>query len=247
MSQNRDACPRSLGSGEPDGSVFVLLDECYSPTVGVAAVIVESSDATQLNDAISTMYDTSQSRHYLAGLKSFDEFRRTGFHASSDPMEVRIAFVEFLAGALDFKSMIVYANPSQLDGLTEKQALIVITDRLARDVIETYRGRAKLTFICESAQAMDLYVDRTIRRAVKKVRKPVPELEIYFGNKRQPDLLALPDYVLHIFNQWLQTDSGKGGRINPDDHQSRSMKAVLGSISSARTIDGTKVIRRSTP
>lgn len=234
-----------LGAGQPDGSVFVFLDESYAPFVAAAAVVLESDDMRRMDEDVEAIYHRVQGWYHMGGMPSFEEFRQRGFHATSDPYEVRVAFVAFLAEALNFKSLIVYSDRSLRTDMSDKKRLMVVFDQLVRDVLGAYRSRPKITFYFESAQAMDKYLERLVARAVRSFGRRVPEIEIRFGTKRQPHLLAVADYVLHIFNQWLKTQDSGAFYLKPDDHQSRSLKAILGSISMARLLDDHHVVRRT--
>lgn len=243
MEQESTADP--LTSSQPDGSVFVFLDESYEPFVAAGAVVVETADYLRINPAISELFNEAQGWYYLGGLPSFDEFLRRGFHATSDPPEVRTAFVAFLAEAFCFKTMIVYSDRSWRPDLSDKKRLMIVIEQLSRDVLRAYRGRPKVIFLFESAQGLDSYVERVVRSVAKKLGRRAPRVEVYFGAKRQPDILAVPDYVVHIFNRWMQSQHGEVPLLQPTEHQSRALKAILGSISMARSLDDGRVIRRS--
>lgn len=235
----------SVATDQPDGSVVVFLDESYAPFVAAGAVVVESTDVLKLDSGVTATYDKLKNWYYLGDMPSFEEFRERGFHATNDPFEVRAAFVAFLSEALNFKSLIVYSSGSVRGDLSDKQRLIIVFDQLIRDVLGAYRSRPKITFYFESAQAMDTYIERLVTRAVQSFGRGRPDIEVRFGTKRQPDLLAVPDYVLHIFNQWLSTQEGDELSLQPRDHRSRSFKAILGSVSSARSLDDGRVVRRT--
>lgn len=242
---NKDNGSLSFGAVQPDGSVVAFLDESFAPFVAAGAVVVESTDVLRMDSDITATYDKVKNWYHLGGMPSFEEFRERGFHATSDPFEVRAAFVAFLSEALNFKSMIVYSDGSVRDDLSDKKRLMVVFDQLVRDVLGAYRSRPKITFYFESAQAMDTYIERLVTRAVQSFGGGTPDIEVRFGTKRQPDLLAVPDYVLHIFNQWLSTQDGHELSLQPTDHRSRSFKAILGSVSSARSLDDGRVVRRT--
>lgn len=241
------ATHQQLGVGEPDGTVFVFLDESFSPLVAASAVVVEASDVLRMNNDIGLAFEEMRSWYRLEGTPSFDEFRARGFHATGDPHEVQLAFVGFLAEVLNFKTLIFYSDRSSRPEVSDKQRLMVIFDRLVRDVLKAYRSRPKVVFYFESAQEMDRYAERVVHRAVKSLGRRKPEIEVRFGTKRSPDLLAVPDYVLHIFNRWRVTPSGKALQLEPAEFQSRSLRAILGSISSARSLESEDVIRRTLP
>lgn len=245
MNRGHDPVRQSLGAGEPDGSVFVFLDESYDPVVAAGAVVVESSDVRRLDSDIAATYDRVKSWYHLGGMPSFEEFRQRGFHATSDPYEVRAAFVAFLAEALNFKSLIVYSDRTLRSDISDKKRLMIVFDQLVRDVLGAHRSRPKITFYFESAQAMDKYLERLVERAVRSFGRRAPEIEVRFGTKKQPHILAVADYVLHIFNQWLTTQDDEELSLKPKDHQSRSFKAILGSISMARSLDDDRVVRRT--
>jgi hypothetical protein len=232
------------GPGEPEGSVLVFIDESYEPFVAAAAVVVESTEADRLDTDISAVFEKMRGWFYLDGLPSFEEFRRTGFHSTSNPIEVRTAFVAFLAEVLSFKSLIVYSDGTSRPDLSKKQRLMIVYDNLVRDVLRAYRSRPRILFHFESAQSMDLYVEKVVRRAgrAEHIRSDV---RVKFGTKRHPDLLATPDYVLHIFNRWRVTQGADSLILDPLSHESRSFRAILGSLSSARSLEGAAVVRRT--
>lgn len=230
---------------EPDGAVIAFLDESFAPVVAACAVIVESSDMARMDSTIEATYNRVQGWYHLGGMPSFEEFRRRGFHATSDPFEVRVAFTAFLAEVLNFKSMIVYSDRTLRSDLSDKKRLIITFDQLVRDVLGAYRSRPKVTFYFESAQGMDKYLERLVLRADRSFGRRGPDIEVRFGTKKQPHLLAVPDYVLHIFNQWLAMQEEERSVLDPANHESRSFKAILGSISMARSLDSNSVVRRT--
>lgn len=245
MNRDDPSLSESLGGGESDGSVFVFLDESFAPFVAAGAVVVESSDVRRLDSDIEATYNRVKGWYHLAGMPSFDEFRQRGFHAASDPLEVRLAFVAFLAEALNFKSMIVYSDRSRRADLSDKKRLMIVIDQLVRDLLSAYRTRPKITFYFESAQAMDPYIERLVARVVRSLNRKVPDVEVRFGTKMQPHLLAVPDYALHVFNRWISSQEDGEMNLKAEDHESRSFKAILGSISMARSLDDGRVIRRT--
>lgn len=230
---------------EPDGSVFVFLDESYDPLVAAAGVVVEASDAQRLETEIASNFVRMRGWYQLSTLDSFQEFRRRGFHASSNPFEIRVAFVAYLAEALNFKSFIVYSDRSERPDLSDKQRLMVAIDQLVRDLLRKYRNRSKIIFYFESAQAMDPFVRKVVLRAMKRVGKHRPVVDVRFGTKRDPDLLAIPDYVLHVFGAWRDFVGVFPLDLDPADHRARSLVTIFGSISMARSLDRPEVIRRT--
>lgn len=232
-------------SDEPNGSVFAFLDESYDPLVAAAAVVVEASDASSLNDEIVAAYERISGWHNMRGLPSFELFRREGFHATSNPPEVQIDFVNLLAGSTKFKSLIVYSDRSRRPDLSDKQRLMIVFDRLVRDVVRAYQQRPKVVLCFESAQEMDNYVERVVIRAVDSLGRATPDVDIRFGPKRDPDLLAVPDYVLHVFGRWFAKQDPGAQMVDPRDHASRSFRAILGSVSMARSLDDATVVRRT--
>jgi len=236
---------QSLDLDEPDGTVFVFLDESYDPFVAAAAVVIEATDVHRLDSDITTTYERMQGWYRLGGLPSFEEFRERGFHATSDPPEVQIAFVGLLAEVLNFKSLISYSDGSARADLSEKKRLMIVFDQLLRDVLRAYKGRPKLILYFESAHGMDRYLTRLVSRVLRTSQRKRPEVEIRFGTKRDPDLLAVPDYVLYVFNRWRVTQEGGAWNLDPEKHQARSFKAILGSVSIARSLEHRDIIRRS--
>ncbi|GAA3531989.1 hypothetical protein [Nocardioides daeguensis] len=230
---------------EPDGTVFIFLDESYSPFVAFAGVVVEESDAQRLESGIDKNFRRMRAWHQLSGLDSFDDFRKRGFHASANPPEVRFAFVAYLAEVLNFKSMIVYSDRSERPDLSDKKRSIIVLDRLARDILRKYRDRPKLVFYFESAQAMDPFVERVVRRAARAVGKRRQVVDVRFGTKRNPDLLAIPDYVLHIFGKWRVSADELPLSLDVYDNRVRSLATIAGSISMAKLLDRHEVIRRT--
>lgn len=241
----RDTARRSLEFDQPPDSVFAFVDESYEPFVAAVAVAVESSDVCRIDSGVTSLHDEICTWFHMRGMPSFEEFRQRGFHATSDPYEIRTAFVKFLHQAACFKSMIVYSDRTTRRDLSDKRRLMIVFDQLVRDTLRTYRSRTKVIFVFESAGAMDKYIERLVERAGRSLRHRTPDIEIRFGRKREPYLLAVPDYVLHIFNQWLQGQHSNQPSLDPMEHQSRSFLAILGSMSAARSIDHSRTVRRT--
>jgi hypothetical protein len=235
----------AFGDTEPSGAVFAFLDESYEPRVAAAAVVVESSDVSRLDAGISAEFERIRHWYHLEGLPSFEDFLKRGFHAASNPLEVKVAFVAFLSEVLNFKTMITYSDRSVRGDLSPKQHLMVVFDQLVRDLLLTYRSRPKIILYFESAGSMDEYIRRLVARAAKSFDRYRPAVEVRFGTKREPDLLAVADYVLHVFGQWLSKQDDGTTMVDPSNHESRSLRAILGSISMARSIDDGQVLRRT--
>lgn len=237
----------ALGAAEPAGTAFVFLDESFTPLVAAVAVVVESTEVARLENEVAEIFRKLSGAYYLGGLPSFEEFRKSGFHATANPREVNTAFVAFLSDVLSFKSLIIFSDGSRHPGLTEKRRVIIAFQQLIHDVLRQYRNRPRIVLWFESAGKMDKYVESVVHHVVKSMGRTVPEVEVRFGSKRNPDLLAVPDYVLHVFNQWFVAQDGSAIQIDQGGHASRSFKALHGSISMARSLDGDVVIRRGFP
>ncbi|RNM17364.1 hypothetical protein EFL26_00820 [Nocardioides pocheonensis] len=208
-------------------------------------MLVESSSADRMESGVASVFSHNRKRHYLAGMRGFERFRQDGFHATNDPLEVRMAFVDFLADTLDFKSMIVYSDRSTRPDLSDKQRLMIVFDQLVHDVLGAYRSRPKVVFCFESAEGMDSYVEQVVLRAARTFGRRAPEIEVRFGAKQSPYMLAVPDYVLHIFGQWRSDGAGTELEVDPKENRSRTFRAILGSISVARSLDDARVVRRT--
>lgn len=240
----RNAFKSESAGTDGNTGVSVFLDESFEPYVAAAAVVLEASDVQPLELQLQETFERVRRRHYMAGLPSFEEFRQRGFHASNDPLEVRNEFIGFLAEQTTFKSMIAYSDGSSGVELSKKRRLILVFDQLVRDVMRAYRSRSSITFCFESSGSIDKYVERVVELAAHSLGPKRPIVEVRFARKGQPLTLSIPDYVLHIFNSWLHEQVGETPTVSPAQHQSRSLKAVLGSISAARSLEYEQVMRR---
>lgn len=233
-----------LGAAEPAGTVFVFLDESFTPFVAAVAVVVESTEVARLESEVAKIFRKLSHAYYLGGLPSFEEFRRSGFHATANPREINTAFVAFLSDVMSFKSLIVFSDGSRHPGLTEKRRVIIAFEQLIRDVLRQYRNRPRIVLCFESAGKMDQYVESLVHHVIRSLGRTLPDVDVRFGTKRDPDLLAVPDYVLHVFNRWFAAQDGGAIEIDPKSHEWRSFRALHGSISMARSLEGDVVIRR---
>ncbi|MBM0123430.1 hypothetical protein [Pimelobacter simplex] len=222
---------------EPDGSIFVFLDEAYAPYVAYAGVVLEASDAQRLERKIEEDFERMRGWHHLKGLPSFEKFRARGFHASENPPEIQAAFIAFLSETLNFKSMIVYSDRSERPDLSDKKRLMIVLDHLVRDILRKYRRRPKVVLYFESAQAMDPFIHRVAIRAARAESNGKQRVEIRFGTKRDPDLLAVPDYVLRVFGKWKYSFDDLPLILDRLDHRARAVATIAGSISMAKLID----------
>jgi hypothetical protein len=245
MSQQHTEVGSALGDAEPKGAVFAFLDESYEPRVAVAAVVVESDDVSRLDAGISAEFERMRGWYHLEGLASFDEFLEEGFHAASNPYEVNVTFVAFLSEVLNFKSMIAYSDRAAHQDSSPRRLLMIVLDQLLRDLFLRYRSRPKIVLYFESAGSIDRYITLLVNRTVASFERFKPTVEVRFGSKRQPDLLAVADYVLHVFGRWLSKHVDGAPVLDPSNHESRSLRAILGSVSMARSIDDGQVLRRT--
>lgn len=229
---------------EQDGSVFAFLDESFKPFVSAAAVVVEAGDVHRLDADVTAAFEQMSGWHALRGLRSFEEFRKKGFHATNNPPEVQTAFANYLAEVTTFKSLIVYSDRTVLKDLSDKKRLMVVYDRLVRDLVRAYQRRPKVVLCFESAQELDRYVERVVIRAVDSLGRATPEVDIRFCAKRDPDLLALPDFVLYVFGKFFETADPSTLAVDPAKREARAFRTILGSVSMARSLDDGTVIRR---
>lgn len=230
----------------PRGSVCVFIDESYDPQVAAAAVSIEPSQIDDLEGQIGSLYESLAGDFQLSGLGSYEEFVESGFHATGDTLEVKMSFIRLLAHSMSFKTSIVFSDGTFRPELSKKKRLMFVFDRLMRDVFRQYKRRPRVHLVFESAGVMDQYVERVLERTRRRLRGSCPPTTWEFRSKADPFLLAVPDYVLHIFNRWYSgLPEAHPIRVDKSSANARNFAAVLGAVSEARSIEGNYVIRRN--
>lgn len=235
-----DQEPFVLGPPAPS-RVTVLFDESTAPLRMVAAAVFGSSYA-EVEEKIEELFGRMEESYYLDALKSYERHRRNAFHACEDPQEAYAFFIDLLAGIMPIRIYILFTDGTRRPDLGETQTLVVLYRELIRTVLQSVRSVDEVNLIFETHQSLNRKFDEIVVSAARTVSGRFA-LATRIGQKRKPHALAVADYAMHIFNQWLSA----GCPTDPQRYQYRNWRAIRRSVSLVRSLEEGTIIRRGLP
>lgn len=184
-------------------------DEALPLIVGAVCLDVDAADVEQ---AARALYEELSAREALTGYESYDKFVAKGFHASTDPYEVSVPFLELLQRTIGFKVYMVMTDRSTLRPLTEKQQVAVLYEILLGDILIRYKNYRELYCYIEGNDALgglvrSLPSGARIRAADKLDRQiTLPALKVNMIPKADSMSMALVDYAMMAVSRWARVE-----------------------------------------
>jgi hypothetical protein len=238
---------RATSGDETSGVVHVALDESFSALVAVGAVVVEH-EFLRVNNEIENLYYDLKNAYYLEDLKSFERFKKNGFHSSYDPDEVSSRFINFLSQTIGFKSFIFFTNRTRRPDLSDKKVVLVLYAQTLRAVLRKYQRRPKIVLHFEQHQQLSRFYEPLVLNVLKGIEGRKPVVEVISAKKMEPPLLAIVDYVIHTFVRWYVGNEDYPPKTSTVEHRPcREIRAIRRSISVARSLEDGTVAKRDLP
>lgn len=230
-----------LGMAQPSPTkrvVELFIDESKfsDPKLLLAGAVVFEDDLTLTETRVESEYRRLSGSYYLDDMKSFQEFRKNGFHATSDIMEISNAFVKIISEILGAKIFIECSDHSKMPERTTEQTFGLLETRLAELVLRKYRWAGEVRFTFEQHEVLNKHYGRIVEYAVERARFE-GEVRVNVGIKKDPHVLSIVDYAMHCY--------ARARRSEPAEFEQRSWKAVRPLVSSVRNLDRGRVeVRR---
>jgi hypothetical protein len=196
-----------------DYPVRLYMDESGNGNEGlplIVGAITTDVDAENIETEVRQLYETLSARRPLKGLPSFEEFRRNGFHAKNDPIEVASPFLELLQQVAGFKAYIYITDRSGLPALSEDRQIEHLYAMLVADNLIKYRAHSDVFCFMEENSSIRNLV-RTLpniaaERATARLGHHVhlPTLHVEMVKKQDAMSLAIIDYIMSAVSRWAR-------------------------------------------
>jgi hypothetical protein len=215
----------------------------------IVGAVETDEDWEEIEGRIQELHRRLSARRSLHGLRSFEDFRRHGFHASTDPLEVSGPFLELMQD-LSFKAYILLTDRTDARaGETEIDKLAFMYESLLGDLLIRHRSKSELWCCIEQNDGIRQLVrdlpENAILRAHKKLgrRTPLPRLEVVMLAKTEAMSMAIVDYVMLAVSRWIRS----GGSTNPADRPYRAFREIEPFISVLYSMEHGLISSRKAP
>ncbi|GAA4690853.1 hypothetical protein [Phytohabitans rumicis] len=215
----------------------------------IVGAVETGEDSEEIERRIQDLHRRVSARRSLSGLRSFDAFRKHGFHASTDPPEVSNLFLELMQD-LSFKAYVLVTDgTSVLAGSTEIDRLKFMYTSLLGDLLIRHRAEPELLCYIEQNDGMKQLVrnlpDSATRRAHEKLGRPtsLPRLNVVMVPKTEAMSMAIIDYVMIAVSRWIRSNY----TTKPEDWSYRAFRIVEPFISILYSLERGLISSRKMP
>jgi hypothetical protein len=214
----------------------------------IVGAVELGEDADDIEGRIRDLHKRLSAKSSLAGLPSFEEFRKNGFHSSTDPLEVSGPFLELMR-TIFFRSYMVVTDRTGVPSDTESGAIESMYVKLLSDLSIRHRRESELLCYIEQSEGMAAIIRRlpgnVARQAYKTIGKstPLPQLKITMVAKCDYMSTAIIDYVMAAVSRWLQA----GCTTKPKDWAYRAFREIEPSISMLYSFEHGRISSRKDP
>ncbi|WBO66747.1 hypothetical protein [Streptomyces camelliae] len=214
----------------------------------IVGAVELGEDADDIEQRIKDLHARLSAKSSLAGLTSFEEFRRNGFHSSTDPLEVSGPFLELMR-TIFFRSYMVVTDRTGVLGDTESGLIEYMYVKLLSDLLIRHRHESELLCYIEQSEGMAAIIRRlpgnVVRQAYKTIGEaaPLPQLNITMVAKSDYMSTAIIDYVMAAVSRWIQADC----TTKPKDWAYRAFRELEPSISMLYSFEHGRISSRKDP
>lgn len=214
----------------------------------IVGAVELGEDADDIEERIRDLHKNLFARSSLTGLPSFEDFRKNGFHSSTDPREVSGPFLELMRTTF-FRAYMVVTDRTRVPGDTESELIEFMYVKLLSDLLIRHRHEPELLCYIEQSEGMESIIrrlpDSVVRQAYKTTSKatPLPQLNITMVAKRDYMSTAIIDYVMAAVSRWLQA----GRTTKPKDWPYRAFREIEPSISMLYSFEHGRISSRKDP
>lgn len=214
----------------------------------IVGAVELGEDADDTEERIRDLHKNLCARSSLTGLPSFEEFRKNGFHGSTDPLEVSGPFRELMRTTF-YRAYMVTTDRTRVRGDTESEQIEFMYVKLLSDLLIRYRRELELICCIEQSEDMKSIIhrlpDSVTRKAYRTNGKaaPLPQLNITMVAKRDYMSTAIIDYVMAATSRWLQA----GRTTNPKEWPYRAFREIEPSISMLYSFEHGRISSRKDP
>ena len=177
----------------------------------IVGAVELGDDADDIEERIQELYWRLCAKGSLVGLRGFEEFRKSGFHSSTDPREVSGPFLELMLSCF-FRTYMVVTDRTGVPGNTEAEQIEFMYVKLLSDLLIRHRAERELLCYIEQNDSIASIIrrlpDSATRRAFKTLGKAelLPQLNVVVVAKTDYMSIAIIDYVMAAVTRWLQAN-----------------------------------------
>ncbi|MGJ7878348.1 hypothetical protein [Streptomyces rochei] len=214
----------------------------------IVGAVELGEDADDIEGKIRDLHKRLSAKSSLAGLPSFEEFRKNGFHSSTDPLEVSGPFLELMR-TIFFRSYMVVTDRKGVPSNTESRAIESMYVKLLSDLLLRHRRESELLCYIEQSEGMAAIIrrlpDNVAGQACKTIGKatPLPQMKITMVAKSDYMSTAIIDYVMAAVSRWLQASC----TTKPKDWAYRAFREIEPSISMLYSFEHGRISSRKDP
>jgi hypothetical protein len=214
----------------------------------IVGAVELGDDADDIERRVRNLHKRLCARSSLVGHPSFENFRKNGFHGSTDPLDVSGPFLELIR-ALFFRTYMVVTDRTAVPGDTEAGRIEFMYVKLLSDLLIRHRGEPELLCYIEQSEGMGSIIrrlpDSATRRAYETLGKatPLPQLKITMVAKADYMSMAIVDYVMSAVTRWLQA----GCLTNPRDWPYRAFREIEPFVSLIYSFEHGRISSRKVP
>ena len=238
MEATETPCPITIymdesGNGNPDQPLIV-------------GAVVADADAGDIESDIRQLYRELSARRSLRGHEGFEKFRASGFHASTDPLEVSQPFLELIQRSAGFKVHMVFSREHSPGSRTEAQVISDIYETIIADNRIRYRDQAAMTVCIEENDALRPMLRNlstySAYRAIVRLNAIVelPDIQIEMVKKGSVMSLAIADYAMLAASRWIKSDF----TTDPASRAYRGFREIAPSVSLLYSLEDGKLVDR---
>jgi hypothetical protein len=231
--------------------VKLFMDESGNGNTSQPLIVgaVELGDDTDdVEKKIQALYKRLFARSNLPGLPGFEEFRRNGFHGSTDPIEISVPFREFMR-SIFFRAYMVVTDRSRVPGDTESERIEFMYVKLLSDLLIRHRDESELLCYIEQSEGMGSIIrrlpDSVAKRAYETTGKvaPLPQLKATMVAKSDYMSTAIIDYVMAAVSRWFKA----GRTTSPEKWEYRAFREIEPSVSMLYSFEHGRISSRKDP
>jgi len=211
--------------------IEVLVDESVfqDPPLTLAGAVVFQHSRAAVDQRIRSLHQELCESFFLDGERSFEKFRKRGFHAADDLTDISTAFVRFIGENPGAKLFIEYSDHTLRPDLSVTETIALLQVRLVETILRKYRRSEVTHFTFEQNQELDKHYEGVVRTAVRRSGYS-GRVDVQCGAKMDPPALSVVDYAL--------VACGRTRQARPRPHDYRTWKAMRPMVSSVRSLDG---------
>ena len=156
----------------------------------------------------------------MAGLPSFEDFRKHGFHSNNDPTEVSGPFLDLLR-TIYFRAYMVFTDRTKVPGNTEIDRVEFMYVKLVSDLLIKHRKEGELLLYIEQSTGMGAIIQRLAGAASKLANATLgrvatfPQLKIEMVGKTDYMSMAIVDYVMSAVSRWQREGRTTNPKLRP--------------------------------